>query len=91
MRPKNEKIKQKQYFYKLNKDFKNGPHEKIFVKKKKSKWLRTGLQISNQAGHVVTLGKACAIVPLLDNLNRCQNLDDICPTYCYHNAHNFIN
>lgn len=23
--------------------------------------------------------------------NRCQNLDDICPTHCHHNAHNFIN
>ena len=43
-------------------------HVKKSLWKKKSKWLRTGLQISNQAGHVVTLGKVCAMVPLLENL-----------------------
>ena len=68
MTPKNQTVKQKEYCNKFNKNFKNGPHEKIFVGKKKSKWLRTGLQISNQAGHMVALGKACAMVPLLENL-----------------------
>ena len=42
--------------------------KKSLWEKKKSKWLRTGLQISNQAGHMVALGKACAMVPLLENL-----------------------
>ena len=32
--PKNLKVKQKQYCNKFNKDFKNGPHQKIFKKKK---------------------------------------------------------
>ena len=32
--PKNQNIKQKQYCNKLNKDFKNGPHQKILKKKK---------------------------------------------------------
>ena len=31
-RPKNPDIKQKQYWNKFNKDFKNGPHQKIFKK-----------------------------------------------------------
>ena len=43
-------------------------HMKKSLWKKNSKWLRTGLQISNQAGHVVTLGNVCAMVPLLENL-----------------------
>ena len=30
--PKNQNIKQKQYCNKFNKDFKNGPHQKIFLK-----------------------------------------------------------
>ena len=30
--PKNQKRKQKQYGSKFNKDFKNGPHQKIFKK-----------------------------------------------------------
>ena len=30
---KNQNIKQKQYCNKFNKDFKNGPHQKIFKKK----------------------------------------------------------
>ena len=34
--PKNQNIKQKQYCNKFNKNFKNGPHKKIF--KKKSTW-----------------------------------------------------
>ena len=33
--PKNQNIKQKQYCNKFNKDFKNGPHQKILKKKKK--------------------------------------------------------
>ena len=33
--PKNQNIKQKQYCNKLNKDFKNGPHQKILKKKKR--------------------------------------------------------
>ena len=31
--PKNQNIKQKQYCNKFNKDFKNGPHQKILKKK----------------------------------------------------------
>ena len=30
--PKNQNIKQKQYCNKFNKDFKNGPHQKILLK-----------------------------------------------------------
>ena len=30
LQPKNQNIKQKQYCNKLNKDFKNGPHQKNF-------------------------------------------------------------
>ena len=39
-RPKNQSIKQKQYCNKSNKDFKNGPHQKIFKKIniKKNTW-----------------------------------------------------
>ena len=33
--PKNQNIEQKQYCNKLNKDFKNGPHKKKILKKKK--------------------------------------------------------
>ena len=33
-RPKNQNIKQKQHLNKLNKDFKNGPHQKKSLKKK---------------------------------------------------------
>ena len=32
--PKSQNIKQKQYCNKFNKDFKNGPHQKILKKKK---------------------------------------------------------
>ena len=32
--PKHQNIKQKQYCNKFNKDFKNGPHQKILKKKK---------------------------------------------------------
>ena len=32
--PKNQNIKQKQYYNKFNKDFKNGPHQKKKLKKK---------------------------------------------------------
>ena len=35
--PKNQNIKQKQYCNKFNKDFKNGPHQKIKSFKKKKK------------------------------------------------------
>ena len=34
-RPKKQNIKQKQYCNKFNKDFKNGPHKKKSLKKKK--------------------------------------------------------
>ena len=34
-RPNNQKITQKQYCNKFNKDFKNGPHPKKIFKKKK--------------------------------------------------------
>ena len=34
--PKNQNIKQKQYCNRFNKDFKNGPHQKILKKKKKA-------------------------------------------------------
>ena len=34
-RPKNQNIKQKQYCNKFSKDFKNGPHQKKILKKKK--------------------------------------------------------
>ena len=34
--PKNQNIKQKQYCNKFNKDFKNGPDQKILKKKKKT-------------------------------------------------------
>ena len=34
LRPKNQKIKQKQYCNKLNKDFKNGSHQKNLQKKR---------------------------------------------------------
>ena len=33
--PKNQSVKQKQYCNKFSKDFKNGPHPKKFLKKKK--------------------------------------------------------
>ena len=33
--PKKQNMKQKQYCNKFNKDFKNGPHQKIFLKKEK--------------------------------------------------------
>ena len=36
-RPRNQNIKQKQYCNKFNKDFKNGPHQKKNLKKKKTK------------------------------------------------------
>ena len=35
LRPKNQNMKQKQYCNKFNKDFKNGPHQKKILKKKK--------------------------------------------------------
>ena len=35
--PKNKNIKQKQYCNKFNKDFKNGPHQKKKIFKKKQK------------------------------------------------------
>ena len=35
--PKNQNVKQKQCCDKFNKDFKNGPHQKIFKKKRKKK------------------------------------------------------
>ena len=31
-RPRNQNLKQKQYYKKFKKDFKNGPHQKIFKK-----------------------------------------------------------
>ena len=34
--PKNQNINQKQYCNKFNKDFKNGPHQKLLKKKKKA-------------------------------------------------------
>ena len=41
--PKNQNIKQKQYCNKFNKDFKNGPHQKIFKKKKRRERWRDNL------------------------------------------------
>ena len=35
--PENQNLKQKQYCNKFNKDFKNGPHQKINLKKKQKK------------------------------------------------------
>ena len=35
LEPTNQNMKQKQYCNKLNRDFKNGPYQKIFKKKKK--------------------------------------------------------
>ena len=35
--PKKQNIKQKQYCNKFHKDLKNGPHQKIYIKKKKEK------------------------------------------------------
>ena len=32
LRPKKQSLKQKQYCDKFNKDFKNGPHQKIYLK-----------------------------------------------------------
>ena len=40
---KNQNVKQKQYCNKFNKDFKNGPHQKKVLKKKKS--LHDGLAV----------------------------------------------
>ena len=37
LQPKNQNMKQKQYCNKFNKDFKNGPHQKIFKKKKEER------------------------------------------------------
>ena len=52
--PRNQKIKQKQYCNKFNKDSKNDPHQKIFKKNK----------IDNQQGHTVQHRELC------NNLNE---------------------
>ena len=44
--PKNQNIKQKQYCNKLNKDVKNGPHQKTFKKKKRRHKTNLGLDLA---------------------------------------------
>ena len=53
LKSKNQNMKQKQYCNKFNKDFKNGPHQKFFKKKKKGSSL--SLPTDFQAGSLTSL------------------------------------
>ena len=50
--PKNQNIKQKQYYNKLNKDFKNGPHQK----KKKKREREREKESQSQRGEAIGPG-----------------------------------
>ena len=61
--PKNQNIKQKQYCNKFNKDFKNGPHQKVLKKKKIAPKCK-----SRDAGNLDMLKRSCKVLPLSEKV-----------------------